>query len=95
MCPHTADDVTEDIKGGSEDVVRLLDTLLRSKDSDLRHLLQTTSYLAGRSHKAGFDEVWKRCLTAELLPGRGSIGVADHGPGVLLGLVVIAAKSQV
>ena len=40
--------------------MRQLDTLLRSNDFDLRHLLQTTSYLADRNHKAGFDEVWKR-----------------------------------
>ena len=82
------------MRGVITKVMRQLDTLLRSAGSDLRHVLQATIYLSSLSHKAGFDEVWKRWRKAEDLPARADIGVADLGPSVLLEIVVIAAKLE-
>jgi enamine deaminase RidA (YjgF/YER057c/UK114 family) len=89
-----AEDLKQDMRGQAEDVMRQLDTLLRAHDSDLDHVLQATIYLPDLSQKSSFDEVWQRWLKPEHLPARAGIGVADLGPGVLLEMVVIAAKRQ-
>ena len=87
-----AEDLSQDIKGQADDVMRQLDTLLKAHGSDLTRVLQATIYFPDLSLKDGFNEVWKRWLGAEHLPARAGIGVADLGPGVLVEIMVIAAK---
>lgn len=88
-----SEDLSLDITGQSEDVMRQLDTLLKAHGSDLHHVLQATIYFSDLGLKPGFDAVWKRWLGADHLPARAGIGVADLGPRVLLEMVVIAAKA--
>ena len=89
-----AEDLAQDMSGQAEDVMKQLNTLLSAHESTLRHVLQATIYLSDLALKPGFDEVWKRWVAAEHLPARTGIGVADLGKGVLLEMVVIAAKSS-
>jgi enamine deaminase RidA (YjgF/YER057c/UK114 family) len=88
-----AENLAPDMTVQAEDVMKQLDALLRAHASDLRHVLQATVYLTDLAQKPDFDQVWKRWLTAEHLPARAGIGVADLGKGVLLEIVVVAAKS--
>lgn len=88
-----AEDLAQDMQGQAEDVMKQLNTLLLAHASTLRHVLQATIYLSDLGLKPGFDQVWKRWIAAEHLPARAGIGVADLGKGVLLEMVVIAAKA--
>nr|WP_249787293.1 MULTISPECIES: RidA family protein [unclassified Bradyrhizobium] len=86
------EDAGLDMAGQAEDVLRQLRTLLEGAGSDLSCVLQVTIFVADLTEKAAFNQVWKRYFTAEHLPARAAIGVADLGPGVKLELTAIAAR---
>ncbi len=86
------EDAGLDMAGQAEDVLRQLKTLLEGAGSDLSCVLQVTIFVADLTEKAAFNQVWKRYFTAEHLPARAAIGVADLGPGVKLELTAIAAR---
>lgn len=88
-----AENLKADIKGQAEDVMRQLDALLKANGSDMTRILQATLYMTDLKLKPGLNEVWKKWIGAEHVPGRAAIGVADLEPGVLLEMVVIAAKA--
>ena len=88
-----AEDLSADITGQTEDVMRQLKTLLDAHGSSLAHVLQATIYLADLRLKPAVDEVWKRTFAPQHLPARAGIGAGDLGPRVLLEMVVIAAKA--
>lgn len=87
-----ADTLTPDIKAQAEDIMRQLAKLLSDHGSGVDHVLQATVYLSDLALKAGFNEVWQKTFTGAYLPARAAIGVADLGEGVLVEMVVIAAK---
>lgn len=87
-----ADTLAPDIRSQTEDIMRQLQTLLRANGSDVDRVLQATVYLSDLSLKTGFNEVWQKTFAAANLPARAAIGVADLGKGVLVEMVVIAAK---
>jgi enamine deaminase RidA (YjgF/YER057c/UK114 family) len=86
------EDAGLDMAGQADDVLRQLKTLLEGAGSDLSCVLKVTIFLADLADKAAFNQVWKRHFTAEHLPARAAIGVADLGPGVKLELTAIAAR---
>jgi enamine deaminase RidA (YjgF/YER057c/UK114 family) len=87
-----ADDITMGIEGQSESVMQQLDRLLTQHGSDLKHVLQATIFMVRLEQKPDFNAVWKRYIPESHTPGRATIGVADLGPGVLLEMVVTAAR---
>ncbi|KQT25267.1 hypothetical protein ASG57_21710 [Bradyrhizobium sp. Leaf396] len=86
------EDTGLDMAGQADDVLRQLKTLLEGAGSDLSGVLQVTIFMADLADKAAFNQVWKRYFTADHLPARAAIGVADLGPGVRLELTAIAAR---
>lgn len=86
------EDAGLDMTGQADDVLRQLKTLLDGAGSDLSCVLQVTIFMADLADKAAFNEVWKRYFTANHLPARAAVGVADLGPGVRLELTAIAAR---
>jgi len=90
-----AEDLSLDMAGQAEDVMRQLEALLTAHGSDLTRILQATIYLADLAQKPAFDAVWKRRIGAEHMPARAGIGVADLGPRVLVEMVVVAARQTV
>ncbi|WP_025032383.1 RidA family protein [Bradyrhizobium sp. DOA9] len=86
------EDTGLDMAGQADDVLRQLKTLLEGAGADLSCVLQVTIFMADLTEKAAFNQVWKRYFTAEHLPARAAIGVADLGPGVNLELTAIAAR---
>lgn len=81
-----------DMSGQADDVLRQLKALLDGAGSDLSCVLQVTIFMSDLADKAAFNQVWKRYFTADHLPARAAIGVADLGPGVRLELTAIAAR---
>jgi len=86
------EDAGLDMTGQADDVLRQLKTLLEGAGSDLSCVLQVTIFMAELADKAAFNAVWKRYFTANHLPARAAVGVADLGPGVKLELTAIAAR---
>ncbi|GLR89185.1 RidA family protein [Bradyrhizobium iriomotense] len=81
-----------DMAGQADDVFRQLKILLEGAGSDISCVLQVTIYMTDLADKAALNQVWKRYFTAEHLPARAAVGVADLGPGVRLELTAIAAR---
>ncbi|MEZ5854833.1 MAG: RidA family protein [Hyphomicrobiaceae bacterium] len=88
-----SEDLSLDMTGQAEDVMRQLVALLQANGSGLSHILQATIYFSDLAQKPAFDAVWKRHIGEDHMPARAGIGVADLGPKVLLEMVVTAAKA--
>lgn len=86
------EDTTQGIEAQSESVMSQLDRLLKAHGSDVSCILQATIYMTDLADKPAFNEVWKRWIKPEHMPGRATIGIASLNPGELLEMVVVAAK---
>jgi enamine deaminase RidA (YjgF/YER057c/UK114 family) len=89
-----AEDLTLDMEGQAEDVLRQADALLTANGSSRAHILQALIFMPDLSHKIAFNAVWQRYLAPEHLPARAGIGIGDLGPGVLVEVVLTAAVAR-
>lgn len=87
-----AEDLSQDMKGQTEDILRQLDEVLGWAGSDKSKVLSATIYITDMGLKPQMNEAWKAHFAPEHLPGRATIGVADLGPGVLIEVVTIAGR---
>lgn len=86
------EDATQGITAQSESVMAQLDRLLQAHGSDMSCILQATIFMSDLADKPAFNEVWKRWIKGENMPGRATIGIAALNPGERVEMVVIAAK---
>ncbi|BBK32966.1 enamine deaminase RidA (YjgF/YER057c/UK114 family) [Stella humosa] len=86
------EDTTADITGQMRSITEQIDALLAAHGSNKDRILSATIYMTDLSMKPALNVVWKEWLNADHLPTRAGIGVADLGPGVLVEVVVVAAK---
>lgn len=87
-----AEDLDQDMKGQTEDVLRQLDEVLGWAGSDKSKILSVTIYITDMALKPQMNEVWKAYFSPEHLPARATIGINDLGPKVLIEVVTIASR---
>lgn len=87
-----AEDLTQSMKGQTEQICRDLDALLTRFGSSREKVLTAMLYITDMSQKPAMNEAWTAWLPAAALPARATIGVADLGPGVLIEVVITAHK---
>lgn len=87
-----ADDVSLDMAGQAEDVLKQLEKLLAASGADMSCVLQTTIYMTDLGDKEAFNTAWKRHFKADHLPARAVIGVSDLGSGVRLEMTAIGVS---
>ncbi|MCC7272816.1 MAG: RidA family protein [Alphaproteobacteria bacterium] len=87
-----AEDVSADMEGQMRSIVAQIDQLLAAHGSSKDRILSATLYITDVAQKPALNKVWKEWLNAAHLPARAGIGVADLGPGVLVEVMVTAAK---
>ncbi|WP_282026462.1 RidA family protein [Limimaricola cinnabarinus] len=87
-----ADDRSLDMKGQTEQICAKIDALLAQVGSRKENLVTAMIYITDFSQKDGMNEAWLSWLPAEHLPTRATIGVTDLGEGVLIEIVVTAAR---
>lgn len=85
------EDSSADIAGQMQSIADQIDALLAAHGSSKERILSATIFMTDLSMKPALNEVYKRWL-GQHLPARAGIGVADLGPGVLVEIMVIAAK---
>ncbi|WP_020186272.1 RidA family protein [Methylopila sp. 73B] len=88
-----ADDVAQGMGEQTADICRKLDKLLAEAGSDKTKLLSATLYVTDMSLKKEMNDAWTAWLAADDLPARATLGVAELGKGVLIEVVVTAARS--
>ena len=87
-----SEDLSLDMAGQTRDVLRQIDELLAAHGSSKERLLTALIFITDMGMKPAMNEVWKAWIAPGQAPTRATIGIADLGPGVLIEVVVTAAK---
>ena len=66
--------------------------MLTQLGSSKEKMISATIYITGFSQKEQMNDAWLSWLSAEYLPTRATIGVADLGENVLIEVVATAEK---
>lgn len=86
-----SEDLSLDMKGQTEDILRQADILLAAHGSDRDHILSALIFVPRLEHKAEMNAVWRAAFKPEHMPARATVGVAELGPKVLIEVVMTAA----
>ncbi|WP_046868226.1 RidA family protein [Microvirga massiliensis] len=89
-----AEDLSLDMAGQTEDVLRQVDNLLSLHGSSRDRILSVQIYVSDLALKPALNDVWRNFFSLEHLPARATIGVSALGPGVLLEMVLTAATGR-
>lgn len=93
LCGLTAANVKLDVAGQTKEVLAKIDDRLAKCGSDKSKLLSTVIYLTDIKLKPAMNEVWKAWLGDLERPARACIGGVELEPGVLVEIMVVAARS--
>lgn len=86
-----ADDKSLPIEGQTRQALEKIDALLKTLNSDASLILSTTNYILDMDDKAGLNAAWTAFFRTEDMPTRGTVAVAQLGPGTLVEIVATAA----
>jgi enamine deaminase RidA (YjgF/YER057c/UK114 family) len=92
VCGLTADDLSLDAKGQTEQILAKIDDRLASCGTDKSKLLMATIYLTNMKDKSGMNEAWIAWLGDLARPARACVGTALGSDDTLVEIVVNAAK---
>ncbi|WP_439623322.1 RidA family protein [Shinella sp.] len=88
----TCDDESLDMAGQTREILAKLDRYLAEAGTDKSKLLTASIFVTDLGKKPEMDAVWKAWLSAENLPTRATVGVADLGGDTMIEIVVSAYK---
>ncbi|HEY9569064.1 MAG TPA: RidA family protein [Thalassobaculum sp.] len=86
------DDMKASMKVQTAQALAKIEKVLTETGSSKSKLLAATLYITDMSLKGEMNEAWNEWLAPADKPARATIGVADLGEGVLIEIVVTAAK---
>jgi enamine deaminase RidA (YjgF/YER057c/UK114 family) len=92
LCGLTPTNRELDVAGQTEEVLAKIDDRLGKCGADKSQLLSATIYLTDIKLKPAMNEVWKAWLGDLNRPTRACIGGVELEPGVLVEIVVTAAR---
>lgn len=92
LAGQVAQDVSQDIKGQTAEVLATIDRLLAEAGSDKTRILQCTIYLNDMKLAAGMNEVWEKWVVPGQTPPRATVESQLATPQKLVEMTVIAAK---
>ena len=91
LAGQVADDVEQDIKGQTAQVLACIDRLLQENGSDKTRIVQCLIYIADMSMFHDMNEVWDAWVPAGAAPPRATVEARLASPKKLIEMVVIAA----
>ena len=92
LCGLTPSDRDLDITGQTEEVLAKINDRLAKCGSDKTKILSATIYVTDLANKPALNEVWKFWLGELNRPARACVGSIELEPGVLVEIMVTAAK---
>ena len=92
VCGLTADNLSLNAKGQTEQILAKIDDRLASCGTDKSKLLMATIYLTNMNDKSGMNEAWTAWLGDLERPARACVGTALGSADTLVEIVVSAAK---
>ena len=92
VCGLTADNLSLNAKGQTEQILAKIDDRLASCGTDKSKLLMATIYLTNMDDKSGMNEAWTAWLGDLERPARACVRPALGSADTLVEIVVSAAK---
>jgi len=87
-----ADDVKQDAKGQSQQILKEIDRLLKLASTDKSKVVSATIWVTDIRNRDAMNEAWNAWTGGENLPGRACIEAALADPRMLVEIAVVAAK---
>lgn len=88
----TAGDVTQDVKGQTQQVLKEIDRLLKLAGTDKTKVVSATIWVPDIRLRDSMNESWNAWTGGENLPGRACIEAKLADPRLLVEIGVVAAK---
>ncbi|MDM0088852.1 RidA family protein [Variovorax sp. J22G40] len=92
LAGQVPDDLTQDIRGQTEQVLGMIDRLLAEAGSDKTCILMTQIFLTDISEIGAMNEVWDAWVPAGHTPPRATVQAPLAKPGYKIEVVVTAAQ---
>ena len=92
VCGLTADDTEQDIKGQTKQVLDKIDHYLARAGTNKSKLLQAQVWITDTKHFADMNVVWNAWVDPENPPVRACVRADLVRPGILVEIMVTAAK---
>ena len=89
-----ASDLSQPIDGQTRQILDEVDRVLKAAGSSKRSILQARVNLTDFANKNAMHAVWLEWLKDAELPARSTNGIPNIGDGVLIEVVIIAAKEE-
>jgi enamine deaminase RidA (YjgF/YER057c/UK114 family) len=87
-----ADDVKQDAKGQTQQILKEIDRLLKLAGTDKSKLVSATIWVTDIRNREAMNEAWNAWTGGENLPGRACVQAALADPRMLVEIAVVAAK---
>jgi enamine deaminase RidA (YjgF/YER057c/UK114 family) len=87
-----ADDIKQDAKGQTEQILAEIDRLLKLAGADKTKVVSATIWVADIRYRDAMNEAWNAWTGGQNLPGRACIEAKLADPRALVEIAVIAAK---
>ena len=87
-----AEDLKQDAKGQTQQILREIDRLLKTGGSDKSKLVSATIWVTDIRNRDAMNEAWNSWTGGENLPGRACVQAALADPRMLVEIAVVAAK---
>jgi enamine deaminase RidA (YjgF/YER057c/UK114 family) len=87
-----ADDVSQDVKGQTQQILKEIDRLLAKCGTDKSKAVSATIWVTDIRNRDKMNEAWNAWTGGKNLPGRACIQAALADPRMLVEIAVTAAK---
>jgi enamine deaminase RidA (YjgF/YER057c/UK114 family) len=87
-----ADDVTQDAKGQTQQILKEIDRLLKLGGTEKSKLVSATIWVTDIRNRDAMNQAWNAWTGGENLPGRACVQAALADPRMLVEIAVVAAK---
>jgi enamine deaminase RidA (YjgF/YER057c/UK114 family) len=87
-----ADDVKQDIKGQTQQILKEIDRLLKLCGADKSKVVSASIWVSDIRQRDAMNEAWIAWTGGENLPGRACVEAKLADPRMLVEIAVIAAK---
>ena len=87
-----AEDVNQDAKGQTQQILKEIDRLLALCDTDKSKVVSATIWVSDIRHRDKMNEAWNAWTGGKNLPGRACIEAKLADPRMLVEIAVVAAK---
>lgn len=89
---QVADDLSQDVRGQTEQVLKAIDEVLAQAGTDKSKLLSANIWLTDIRNREHMNKVWLAWVDPENLPARATVEAKLADPRMLVEISVICAK---